>query len=59
VLNAAIPTLAVLILLTLYIPTLFARTPDSIPPLDTYFLIALWLWCGWLWLAQAGLPAGK
>ncbi|HXG11649.1 MAG TPA: glycosyltransferase family 87 protein [Gemmataceae bacterium] len=50
VLNGAVPTLAALILLSLYGPGCFGLTADKVPPFETYCLIALWLCCGWLWM---------
>lgn len=52
VLNRGAPTLAALVLLSLYVPSLFRLTVDKVPPLDTYFLVLLWLWCGWRWWVE-------
>lgn len=30
----------------------FQLTPDQFPQSDTFSLLALWLWCGWMWLRR-------
>jgi hypothetical protein len=53
VLNRAAPTLLVLLLA---LPPLLEwfyihfLTAHHEPPVDTFCLFALWLWCGWTWL---------
>jgi hypothetical protein len=48
--NGMVPLLTTLLLLSLYLPSLWQLTVDRVPPYDTYCLAALWLWCGWLWI---------
>jgi hypothetical protein len=36
----------------------FLGRANHYPPLDTFCLIALWLWCGWQWLWAPGAAGG-
>jgi hypothetical protein len=50
VLNRMAPTVAVLLVAAQYLFPYLGLGSYSGPPWDTFFLMGLWLWCGWQWL---------
>jgi hypothetical protein len=48
--NRMIPTLTVLLLLSHSAFELVGLSPRGILPWETVVLVAMWLWCGWLWI---------
>ncbi len=57
VFNRMVPTLAVLLLLTQPLAPVLGLGSYYGPPWDTFVLMALWLWCGGLWLLGEPEPA--
>jgi hypothetical protein len=52
----SIPLLALLTLLALDGPLREWDLVSARDPLDTYCLLALWVWCGWVWIRRAAPP---
>jgi hypothetical protein len=54
--NSLVLTLIAIVPLSMYAPGVFGRLADAVPPFDTYCLMGLWFWCGWLWLKSERQP---
>jgi hypothetical protein len=58
VVNRFFPSMVLLLLLTQPLFPWLQLGSYYGPPWDTFFLMLIWAWCGWLWL-RTGPPAGE